>query len=112
MLTSRYEEENIWDLSVLYFDVWTPDEGVDLQMVKESVADGGYDVQEEMIGGFPAMKAVGKQEDDSGSVFNDTLIAVQKDDLLVTFEFYLHEDFGSDADPLFDAIVNSLTFAQ
>lgn len=109
MLTSRYEGDNIWDLSVLYFDVYTPDEGLDLQMMKEAVEAGGYDMQEQTVSGFPAMKAVGLQENDNGSVFNDILVAIQKDDILVTFEFYIHEDFGSDADPLFDAIIESIS---
>lgn len=51
-------------------------------------------------------------EDNSGSVFNDTLVAVQKGDTLVTFEFYIHEDFGDDANPMFDAILESVSFTQ
>ena len=81
-------------------------------MIKELYAQGGYDVSEVEVNGLPAMKAVGQMENNSGNVFNDTLIMMQKDDIMVMFEFYIHEDFGDDANPLFDAIMNSVSFTQ
>lgn len=111
-LNSRYDDDNIWDMSVLYIGAYTNEEDIDLQMIKELYAQGGYDVSEVEVNGLPAMKAVGQMENNSGNVFNDTLIMMQKDDVMVTFEFYIHEDFGDDANPLFDAIMNSVSFTQ
>lgn len=107
MLCSRYEEDNIWDMSLMYIDAYT-----DLQIDEEFFAESGYEISETQLGGLPALKAVGKMEDSSGSVFNDTLVAVQKGDTLVTFEFYIHEDFGDTANPMFDAILESVSFTQ
>lgn len=112
MLNSRYEDNNIWDMSVLYIDAYTDEEGIDLQMVKELYAQGGYDVSDIEVNGLPAMKAVGQRENNNGNVFNDTSIMMQKGDVVVTFEFFIHEDFGDDANPLFDAIMNSVSFTQ
>lgn len=98
MLCSRYEEDNIWDMSLMYIDSYN-----DLQLDREYFAENGYDISEMEVGGLPALKAVGKMEDNSGSVFNDTL---------VTFEFYIHEDFGDTANPMFDAILESVSFTQ
>lgn len=107
MLCSRYEEDNIWDMSLMYIDAYT-----DLQIDEEFFAESGYEISETQLGGLPALKAVGKMEDSSGSVFNDTLVAVQRGDTLVTFEFYIHEDFGDTANPMFDAILESVSFTQ
>ncbi|MDE7478802.1 MAG: prolyl oligopeptidase family serine peptidase [Lachnospiraceae bacterium] len=112
MMVSRYEGDNIWDMSMLRFDAYMPDEGVDLQMVKDSYTEDGDDVQEMTIGGYPAIKGIAMMEVESGSVFKTTLVGIQKDDILITFEYYIHEDFGDDADPLFDAIIQSISFAQ
>jgi len=110
MLTSPYDDSNIWDMSVLYFDAFLPEEGVDLQMAIDSYEEDGFDVQKIEIGSCPAMKTASKVENDNGSVFNMTYIAIQKDDTLFTFDFYIHEDFGEDADPLFNAIIDSISF--
>lgn len=107
MLCSRYEDDNIWDMSLLYIDSYN-----DLQLDKDYFAESGYEISEMELSGLPAVKAVGKMENSSGSVFNDTLVAVQKGDMLVTFEFYIHEDFGDTANPMFDAILESVSFAQ
>ena len=47
-------------------------------------------------------------ENDNGSIFNNTFVAVQKEDILVTFDFFIHEDFGNDADELFRTIIDSI----
>ncbi|MDE7202902.1 MAG: prolyl oligopeptidase family serine peptidase [Lachnospiraceae bacterium] len=112
MLVSRYEGDNIWDMSMLLFDAYVPEEGVDLQMAKESYTEDGCDVEDITIGGFPAMKVDAQMETESGNVFNTTFVGIQKDDILITFDYYIHEDFGDDADPMFDAIIDSITFAQ
>lgn len=112
MLRSQYEGDNIWDMSVLYIDAYAKEEDIDLQIMKELYAQGGYDVSEIEVDGLPAVKVVGQMENSNGNVFHDTLIMVQKEDVMVTFEFYIHENFGDDANPLFDAIMNSVSFTQ
>ena len=109
-LFSRYDGENVWDLSLLLFDAYLPEENVDLQLMLDAYKEGGYDVQEKKIGGFPAMEAVGMVEDDEGNIFKTIFVAVQKDDLFFTFQFYIHESLEDDAEPLFDAIIDSISF--
>lgn len=109
-LFSRYDGENVWDLSLLLFDAYLPEENVDLQLILDAYKEGGYDVQEKKIGGFPAMEAVGMVEDDEGNIFKTIFVAVQKDDFFFTFQFYIHESLENDAAPLFDAIIDSISF--
>ena len=112
MMVSRYEEDNLWDMSLMYFDAYMPDEGVDLQTIMDSYKEEGYDVEEMTIGGYPAMKVVEMRESESGSVFKISFVGIQKDDIFITYDYYIHEDFGDDADPLFDAIIDSISFTQ
>ena len=109
-LTSRYEGDNVWDLSLLLFDAYMPEEKVDLQYVTEAYKEGGFDIQDSTVGGFPAIEAVGMVEDDNGSVFKKVFVAVQRDDMLFTFDFYIHESFNDEADSLFEAIIDSISF--
>lgn len=109
-LTSRYEGDNVWDLSLLLFDAYMPEEKVDLQYVTQAYKEGGFDIQDSTVGGFPAIEAVGMVEDDNGSVFKKVFVAVQRDDMLFTFDFYIHESFNDEADSLFEAIIDSISF--
>ena len=111
-MTSRYEADNVWDMSLLFFDAYLPGEGVDLQMVMDSYAGEGFDIEEKTVAGFPAMEVVAMMENDYGDVFRTTYVAIQKEDILFTFDFYIYEDLGDDADPMFDAIIDSITFEQ
>lgn len=111
-LTSRYEGENVWDLSLLLFDAYLPEEGVTLQMVTDAYKEDGFDVEEKTVAGCPAMEVEAYAEDDDGNIFRTTMVAVQKDDILVTFDFYIYDDLGDDAAPLFDAIIDSVAFGE
>lgn len=111
-LTSRYEGENVWDLSLLLFDAYLPEEGVTLQMVTDAYKEDGFDVEEKTVAGCPAMEVEAYVEDDDGNIFRTTMVAVQKDDILVTFDFYIYDDLGDDAAPLFDAIIDSVAFGE
>jgi len=112
MLLSRYEGENIWDMSMLRYDIYMPEENVNLQLMKDAYIEDGCEIQDITIGGFPAIKVSTLVETESGSVLKESLVGIQKDDILITFDFYIFEDFGDDADPLFDAIIESVSFAQ
>ena len=83
-----------------------------MKLFKDSYTEEGFDVEDMTIGGFPAMEVIAMMENDHGDVFKATSVAVQRDDILFTFQHYIYEDFGDDADPLFDAIIESITFAQ
>lgn len=111
-LRSRYEGDNVWDMSVVFFDAYMPEENVDLQLFKDSYTEAGLDVEDMTIGGFPAMQVIALMENDYGDVFKTTFVAIQKDDILFTFQHYIYEDFGDDADTLFDTIIESITFVQ
>ncbi|MDE6362954.1 MAG: prolyl oligopeptidase family serine peptidase [Lachnospiraceae bacterium] len=106
-LSSRYSEDNIWDMSLLYIEAYQ-----DLQVDRAYFEESGYEVSEMELNGLPAVKAVGMIGDHSGNDFQDIFVAVQKGDMLVTFEFYTHEDFGDDANPMVDAILESVSFTQ
>lgn len=111
-LSSRYDDDNVWDMSTLYLDAYIPEEELDLQDVADTFGNGGYNVTETTISGFPALEASGMMEDSGGSVFNNTFVMVQKGDILIMFDFYIHESYGNDADALFRAIIDSITLEQ
>lgn len=105
-LSSRHSEDSIWDM-LLYIEAYQ-----DLQVDREYFEESGYEVSDMELNGLPAVKAVGVIGDHSGSDFQDTFAAVQKGNMLVTFEFYIYEDFGDDANPIVDAILESVSFTQ
>ena len=111
-LTSRYEGNNAWDLSLLFFDAYMPDEDVDLQLFRDLYTGQGFDVEDKTVAGFPAIEVVSMLENDNGDVFRTTFVGIQRDDILFTFDFYIYEDLGDDADPMFDAIIDSIIFEQ
>lgn len=112
MLYSRYEDNNIWDMSILRLNLFTPESGLDLQIVKETLESDGYDIRDTTINELPGVRAVGQMINNDGTVFNNDFVVVQKEDAIVTFDFLIYEDFGEDANPLFDAIINSVSFTQ
>lgn len=106
---SIYEEYNAWDMSFMYVDAYMTDETFNLQTIAEADRESGYDVSELEIGGQPAIKCVGNVSND-GNDFKNSFVAIQKDDVLTAFDFYVFEEFADDADPLFDAIADSISF--
>ena len=111
-LTSRYEGNNAWDLSLLFFDAYMPDEDVDLQLFRDLYTGQGFEVEDKTVAGFPAIEVVSMLENDNGDIFRTTFVGIQRDDILFTFDFYIYEDLGDDADPMFDAIIDSIIFEQ
>lgn len=108
---SRYEEDNIWDMSVLYIDAYVFEEGF-LQELAGELQGSGYETIETEINGAPALDAYGRFTNDNGSVFNNRLVTVQTGDVCVMFDFYIHESFEDEADALFQSIVDSIQFTQ
>ena len=73
----------------------------------------GYDtVRDATIAGQKAITALGSQKNDNGSSFRNLYALLQKDDYFVEFDFYIHEGYGEDADPLFHAIIESVEFLE
>lgn len=108
---SRYEEDNIWDMAVLYIDAYVFEDGF-MQEFTKDLKDSGYDVTETQINGASALDAYGCFTNDNGSVFNNRTVIVQSGDVCVMFDFYIHESFGNEADSLFQSIVDSIQFTQ
>lgn len=106
---SRYEDDNIWDMTTLYIDAYMVDDEF-LQDLAADLKNSGYETTETTISGLPALDAYGKSTTDSGSVFNNRLVSVQNDDVCVMFDFYIHESFENDADSLIQSIVDSIQF--
>ncbi len=104
---SVYEEYNAWDMSFMYIDSYMTDEEFNLQTLADSDRAGGYDVTELEIDGFPAVKCVAMVENEGGTLKN-SFVAVEKDGVLTAFDVF--EEFADDADSLFEAIANSITF--
>lgn len=111
-LSSKYEADNVWDNAVVYMDAYTTDDESYLQAMTESLEDDGYEVHATTINDLPAITAVGYVEEDDGSRYKNSFVLVKKDEILVSFDFYIHEYFGDDGDGLFEAIANSIYFEE
>lgn len=110
-ILSPYDGDNVWDMSSMYVTSYEEEEDY-LQGMAAYLEEDGYTVQEATIGGLPAIDATGTAENSSGSVFNNRYILVRNGGTYVDFDFYIHEDYGSDADSLFQSIIDSISFAQ
>ena len=75
-------------------------------------SEEGYEVQDATVNSLPALDATGTAENNNGSIFNNRYILVRNGDTYVDFDFYIHEDFGNDADELFQTIIDSISFGQ
>ena len=105
---SQYEEDNTWDMSSFYFSAYQESGSDYFQYLQEFLEMEGYQVEKTEVSGAAALQATGTQTNDNGSTFHNRFLLIQKGDTYLEFDFYIHEDFGSDADPLFQAIVDSI----
>lgn len=109
---SRYEDDNAWDMAALYITAEVVAQEDGLQSIAEYLMSMGYDVEETTVNALPAINVEGVQESEDGSFFNNRYVLIQKDDICVGFDFYIHESYGNDADEMFQAIVDSISFGQ
>lgn len=107
---SRYEGDNAWDMAALYITADRVDQENYLQDFGEYLTSMGYAAEETQINGLPAIDAVGMQENEDGSFFNNHYVLIQKDDTYIGFDFYIHESYGTGADAIFQAILDSVSF--
>lgn len=111
-LYSPYEGENIWDLASMYVNIFTVDSGEDyLAEMSSYLAEQGYTAEDATVGGQNGIRAVGQMQSDSGNVFRNLYTLVEKDGVFYEFDFYIHEDFGEDADSLCQAMIDSIQFS-
>ena len=109
---SRYEDDNVWDMAVLYITAGIMEDDNYLSDMAQYLTDEGYTAEETTVNGLPAIDVTGAQESEDGSYFNNRYVVIQKDDLCVGFDFFIHESYGSDADEMFQAIVDSISFGE
>ncbi len=112
MLYSPYDGENVWDMANMYFDVYTGYEDDFMSEITQNLESEGYRVEETEISGCPAIDAYGQETDDTGSVFNNRFVLIAKDDAYIGFDFFIHQSFGTDADELFQAIVDGIELSE
>lgn len=110
-LMSPYDGDNVWDMGTLYITSYQ-EESDYLEGMTEYLREEGYEVQDATVNSLPALDATGTAENNNGSIFNNRYILVRNGDTYVDFDFYIHEDFGNDADELFQTIIDSISFGQ
>lgn len=112
-LYSPYEQDDVWDMASMYVSAYSVDDpGSYLQNMAEYLQGEGYETEDTELGGQAAIHAVGERYTDSGSIFRNHYCLVQKDGLFIEFDYYIHDDYGEDGDPLFTSIVDSIRFAE
>ncbi len=107
---SRYEEDNPWDMSVLYISTYTPEEDSYLHGLATYLNQEGFDAKEIAINGHPAIDASTILQNNDGENFYQRYVALQNDSLCVDFTFLVHESFLEEADALFQTVIDSISF--
>lgn len=110
---SPYDGDNVWDMAAMYISIYTVDNGETyLQDMAAYLGEDGYLTEDDMVGGQAAIKAVGQQQNSNGGSFRNLYALTQKDGVFFEFDFYIHEDYGEAADPLFASIIDSVQFLE
>ncbi len=113
VFASPYDGDNVWDMSNMYLDIYGAYEGDFLKDLTEQLESDGYEVQQTEIGGKPAIDAYGlTSADENGNVFRNRFIMIQVEEEFVSFDFYILDAYGTDADELFQSIADSIVFEQ
>ena len=111
-LISRYEEENAWDLSVAMIDIYAANEEYGLQELAEDMEAEGYSIEKILIDGHEAVDGVVVFESDDGVTLYQRYLSIETDFGSVDFDFIAYEEFMEEAKPVFQDIVDSITFDE
>lgn len=109
---SRYEEDNPWDMSVLYLTAYTPEEDNYLHTLTEYLAQNGFSAEEITLNGLPAVDGSTMIQSDEGETFYQRYIALQNGTTGVDFTFIVHEDFQEEGDAIFQAVIDSIVLGD
>ena len=109
---SRYEEDNPWDMSVLYISSYTSEDSSYLQGLNSYLSVEGFETREITINGYAAIDASNMLQNDDGENFYQRYVGLQNDSLFVDFTFLVHESFLDEADALFQTVIDSISFDE
>lgn len=105
---SRYDDDNAWDMSVLYLNAYVPEEDSDLQDYAEYLTQQGFDTREITLGGLPAIDGSATFQNEDGEIFYERYVNVENNSTGVDFTFIVHESYLKEAEPVFQAIIDSI----
>ena len=107
-LYSRYDDDNAWDMAVLYLTAYTPEGDDDLQTFADYLVQEGFEVRELTLGGLPAVDGTATLQNDDGELFYQRYVSVLNNSTGVDFSFIVHESYQEEAEPVFQAIIDSI----
>ena len=107
-LYSRYDDDNAWDMAVLYLTAYTPEGDDDLQTFADYLVQEGFGVRELPRGGLPAVDGTATLPNDDGELFYQRYVSVLNNSTGVDFSFIVHESYLEEAEPVFQAIIDSI----
>ena len=107
---SRYEYDNAWDMSTLQIEGYPSEEAVDLQMLKKSMEDQEYLVNDMTIDGRAAIDAIIAFRSDNGETYYQRYVSVENGEEYVDFNFLTYGDYMEEANSLFQDIIESIAF--
>lgn len=109
---SRYEDDNPWDMSVLYLTAYTPEGDGYLQELAEYLTQNSFSTEEITVNGLPAIDATAMVQSDEGENFFQHYVALVNGSNGVDFTYVIHEDFQEEGDAIFQAIVDSIVLGE
>lgn len=109
-LYSVYENNNAWDMSILYLSGFTLKSGGSLSDLKGQLKEQGYEVTETTVGGLPALDCLDMPQNENGNTLYARYVLVQNGDLFISFDYLVYDSYMEEAAPLFQSILDSATF--
>ena len=95
-------------MAVLYLTAYTPEGDDDLQTFADYLVQEGFEVRELTLGGLPAVDGTATLQNDDGELFYRRYVSVLNNSTGVDFSFIVHESYQEEAEPVFQAIIDSI----
>lgn len=111
-LNSADDGDNVWDMASMTIDRYSSDMPDYMDKVEVYLQSEGYELHEVDINGYTSLAADGLASNQSGTGFVNKVLIIPKDGSYLELNFYIHESFGDEADPLFQEIADSIVLSQ
>lgn len=111
-LNSVDDGDNVWDMASMTIDSYSSDRPDYMDELGDYLQSEGYELHDVDLNGYTGLEVDGMVWNQSGSGFVNKALIVQKGGSFLEFNFYIHESYGTEADPLFQEIIDSIVLTK